>query len=132
VLALEAAWDLLGSAEGDAKRTQLEATITHFRTRLAPVLAASPGHVLRLPDQFADVPAPIVPLLSRTPHALSAFLLERGFVVRPVVPPTVPPGGERVRVCLRADMEPAVLEKLVDALAEWVAAQAEQETRAKL
>lgn len=40
--------------------------------------------------------------------------------MRPVVPPTVPPGEERVRVCLRADMDVNVVQRLVDALEEWV------------
>lgn len=40
--------------------------------------------------------------------------------MRPVVPPTVPPGEERVRVCLRADMEKETVARLVDALRQWV------------
>jgi 8-amino-7-oxononanoate synthase len=62
----------------------------------------------------------IIALLTRNPHALSAFLLEKGFIVRPVVPPTVPPGAERVRICLRAEIERDVVERLAEALAEWV------------
>jgi len=45
--------------------------------------------------------------------------LEKGFIVRPVVPPTVPAGEERVRVCLRAGIEQAVIERLVQAIEEW-------------
>jgi 8-amino-7-oxononanoate synthase len=59
-------------------------------------------------------------LLTSTPHALSNFLLQKGYIVRPVVPPTVPPGGERVRICLRAGMRKEVVEGLVDAIGEWV------------
>jgi 8-amino-7-oxononanoate synthase len=65
-------------------------------------------------------PSPILGLLTPTPHALSAFLLQTGFIIRPVVPPTVPLGGERVRICLRAGMEREVLDRLVSALGEWV------------
>jgi 8-amino-7-oxononanoate synthase len=39
--------------------------------------------------------------------------------VRPVVPPTVPAGEERVRVCLRAGIEQDVIKKLVQAIEEW-------------
>ncbi|KAK4686222.1 hypothetical protein P7C73_g3900, partial [Tremellales sp. Uapishka_1] len=67
-----------------------------------------------------DPSSPIHALLSPTPHALSSFLLEKGFIVRPVVPPTVPPGGERVRICLRAGMDKAVIEGLVGSLEQWV------------
>lgn len=67
----------------------------------------------------AKPPAPIIGLLTSTPHALSTYLLEKGFIVRPVVPPTVPAGEERVRVCLRAGIEPDVIKKLVQAIEEW-------------
>jgi len=39
--------------------------------------------------------------------------------VRPVVPPTVPAGEERVRVCLRAGIERNVIAKLVEAIKQW-------------
>lgn len=131
VHALQTAWDYLSSSAGDAKREDLYATIGMFKTRITQVLSTAPADILRLPEPTpvpftgtphlpAEPPAPIIPILSPTPHALSAFLLERGFVVRPVVPPTVPPGGERVRVCLRAGMERDVLERLVAAFGEWV------------
>ena len=68
-------------------------------------------------------------LLTPTPHALSAFLLEKGFIIRPVVPPTVPPGGERIRICLRAGMQKEVLRRLVGALDEWVTRCMKEETR---
>jgi 8-amino-7-oxononanoate synthase len=74
-------------------------------------------------------PAPIVGLLTPTPHALSAFLLERGFIVRPVVPPTVPPGGERVRICLRAGVSDARVAELVAAIGEWAELQLKEKAR---
>lgn len=37
-----------------------------------------------------------------------------------MVPPTVPPGGERVRICLRAEMGDEVVRRLVGGLEEWV------------
>jgi 8-amino-7-oxononanoate synthase len=52
---------------------------------------------------------------------LSKYFLDRGFIVRPVVPPTVPVGEERVRICLRAGMEHSVIDRLVSILREWVA-----------
>jgi 8-amino-7-oxononanoate synthase len=82
-------------------------------------------------------PAPIIGLLTSTPHALSTYLLAKGFIVRPVVPPTVPAGEERVRVCLRAGIERKVVERLVGAVEEWTILQArtrddQTEIRAKL
>ncbi|RSH81864.1 uncharacterized protein EHS24_008059 [Apiotrichum porosum] len=146
VFALESAWDFLGSSKGETRRALLVDTINYFMDRVGPLLAFTRPTILRLPDPtpvpFPDgrtLPprpaAPIIGLLSPTPHALSAFLLERGFVVRPVVPPTVPPGGERVRICLRAGIDLGALDGLIRALAEWVKlklADGEEEVRAKL
>ena len=48
-------------------------------------------------------------------------------IVRPVVPPTVPPGSERVRICLRAGMGEDVIRKLAVALEEWVEAKIKEQ-----
>ena len=71
--------------------------------------------------------SPILGLLTPKPHALSAYLLEKGFVIRPVVPPTVPLGGERVRICLRAGMDEELLARLGVALEDWVGLQIREE-----
>ncbi|BEJ11063.1 hypothetical protein CspHIS471_0104850 [Cutaneotrichosporon sp. HIS471] len=137
VLALEAVWSLLASPEGDEKRADLARVIASLHAHLAPLLARTSPALLRLPDPtpvpFSGAvglepspPAPIVGLLTPTPHALSAFLLERGFIVRPVVPPTVPAGGERVRICLRAGISEARVAELVGAIGEWVERQHEK------
>lgn len=62
-------------------------------------------------------------------------------MVRAVVPPTVPVGTARVRICLHAGNTFADLERLVELLGEWCESQAaemlqdntlEPVTRAKL
>jgi 8-amino-7-oxononanoate synthase len=118
-------------ADSYQRRKDLFSIITHFHDLLDPVLKRTPADVLRYPtDHSAEPfprglsietkpPAPIVGLLTSTPHALSTFLLEKGFIVRPVVPPTVPPGEERVRVCLRAGIDRDVVKSLVGAIEEW-------------
>lgn len=115
-----------------------------FHERIDPILSEATAELLKLPPcdvesepfgSTALAPAaaagdeppshnvsPIIGLLTPDPHALSAFLLERGYVVRPVVPPTVPPGGQRVRICLRAEMGSEVVDGLVAALQDWVQA----------
>lgn len=45
--------------------------------------------------------------------------MDKGFIVRPVVPPTVPAGEERVRVCLRAGMDREVIRRLIRGVEEW-------------
>jgi len=113
------------------RRTDLFSIITYFHDLLDPALKRTPAHILRYPtDHSAEPymkdhslgpkpPAPIIGLLTSTPHALSTYLLGKGFIVRPVVPPTVPAGEERVRVCLRAGIGRDVVKRLVAAIEEW-------------
>lgn len=57
-----------------------------------------------------------------TPHSRSLALhcQSRGFVVRPIVPPTVPEGTDRVRVCLHTGNTVEEIDKLVEAVEEWL------------
>lgn len=132
LLALESIWDVLQSEEGDQRRQSLFDNATHLHSLLTPLLAQTAPSVLRLPPA-PDSPfppgspylpsnpfSPILGLVTPEPHALAKFFLERGFIVRPVVPPTVPPGEERVRICLRAGMERQVIDRLVGVLRDWV------------
>ncbi|HJL19245.1 MAG TPA: 8-amino-7-oxononanoate synthase [Sandaracinaceae bacterium LLY-WYZ-13_1] len=64
---------------------------------------------------------PIVPVLvgdAERTMALSAALLERGFYVRGIRPPTVPSGTSRLRVVPTAGHSEAHLRALIDAFAE--------------
>ncbi|WWC89354.1 uncharacterized protein L201_004276 [Kwoniella dendrophila CBS 6074] len=151
IIALECVWDVLQSEEGDQRRRSLMSLSTHIHNSLDKLLSKVPHTILHLPpdpiipfpdlsDRDTDIlpskpGSPILGLLTPTPHALSAFLLSKGFIVRPVVPPTVPPGGERVRICLRAGMRYGIIDKLVAALGDWAdlkMAEKDQEVRAKL
>ena len=119
---------LLLMSSYNQRRTNLFALTAYLRALLSPLLRRTPAHILHLPPTASSSsPSPILGLLTPTPHALSAFLLERGFIIRPVMPPTVPPGGERVRICLRAGMEKEVLDRLVEALRMWVEIKMRQE-----
>ncbi|KAK6910154.1 hypothetical protein I203_104185 [Kwoniella mangroviensis CBS 8507] len=145
-IALECVWDVLQSEEGDKRRQSLMSLSSYIQSLLDQLLSRISPTILHLPpDPIIPFPAnssilpskpgsPILGLLTLTPHALSAFLLDRGFIVRPVVPPTVPPGGERVRICLRAGMEETVIKRLVNTLGEWAEMKLdnEKQVRAKL
>jgi 8-amino-7-oxononanoate synthase len=49
--------------------------------------------------------------------------------VRPIVPPTVPRGTERVRVCLHAGNTVEEIDALVKRIGEWVIAQGPRDGR---
>jgi 8-amino-7-oxononanoate synthase len=93
-----AALGVLRSAEGDALIARLRAHVHALR----------PGH-----------PSPIVPVLlgdEQRALAAAAALLERGFLVPAIRPPTVAPGTSRLRVALSAQHSPAQVAALADAL----------------
>ena len=45
-----------------------------------------------------------------------------GFVVRAIVPPTVPKGTERVRVCLHAGNNLEEIDALIERIDQWLTA----------
>jgi len=95
------------------RREHLHALVGRFRDR-----AKGAG----LPLASSDTP--IQPLLLGEPSvAVSASerLLERGFLVAAIRPPTVPKGTSRLRVTLSAIHEEADVDRLVEALAEVLA-----------
>jgi len=92
------------------RRERLHALVQRFRTR-----AAAAGLPLE------DSETPIQPLWLGDPAAAVAAserLLERGFLVAAIRPPTVPQGSSRLRVTLSAIHEEADVDRLVEALAE--------------
>jgi 8-amino-7-oxononanoate synthase len=57
--------------------------------------------------------------MSTSPRSLAKWCQEGGFIVRAIVPPTVPSGTERVRVCLHAGNTVEEIDALVKRIGEW-------------
>ncbi len=96
---------------GDALRAQLAENIAHFREKAHAaglVLAASQTAIQPILCSDKDV------------VAISNKLMQSGFYVPAVRPPTVPKGGERLRVSLRANHTSAQIDALASALARLV------------
>lgn len=74
--------------------------------------------LLRVSDDCP--PSPIFSILTCEPRSLALWCQKAGFVVRAIVPPTVPLGAERIRVCLHAGNSVEEVEKLVRRIGEWV------------
>ena len=64
--------------------------------------------------------SPIFSITTSQPRSLADFCRRCGFLVRPVVPPTVPVGTERVRVCLHAGNKAADVDLLVKSIETWI------------
>jgi len=73
--------------------------------------------------------SPIFAIQLEHPRALARYLQDSGMMVRAVVPPTVPIGTQRVRVCLHAGNTLGEVGKLVGALEAWCGAQPQSTKR---
>jgi len=79
------------------------------------------AHAGRLREALGQAPQPsaIVPVLTGTGEAALArarSLQQRGFDVRAVRPPAVPPGGARLRITTGAHLDPDTITALIKAL----------------
>ena len=94
------ALEIVGSTEGEDLRARLRDRIEQVR----------PGNA-----------SPIIPITlgdEERAMAVSAALLERGFLVPAIRPPTVPPGTSRLRMTLSAAHTEAQVASLVESLRE--------------
>jgi 8-amino-7-oxononanoate synthase len=100
---------ILGGAEGDALRDRLRRNVERFAVGL---------RALGLP---AEAATPIFPVVLGAPAAAlsaAALLRQRGLLVKPIRPPTVPAGSSRLRIALTAAHTDAHLDLLLSALRE--------------
>ncbi|KAK4556262.1 hypothetical protein LTR86_006406 [Recurvomyces mirabilis] len=129
--AIKASYDFLEAGKTEDLAANLQMLIQEYHHRLlslqASLLAVSHAEkvraLLRVP---AECPiSPIFAVLSSEPKVLAAHCQAEGFTVRGIVPPTVPLGTERIRVCLHAGNTLAQIDGLVKVIRSWV------ETRSK-
>ena len=107
---IERAFELIAGPQGDARREQLWRNVEAAR------------QLLGLPGTQAS---PILPLVVGTNERaleLSARLLERGWHVQAIRPPTVPASRARLRITISAAHEPGQIEQFAADLRELMAA----------
>lgn len=64
--------------------------------------------------------SPIVSLRTSQPRLLASACQQDGYVVRAIMPPTIPEGKERVRVCLHAGNTEEQIDGLVRTIQAWL------------
>mgnify|MGYP001213528674 CR=1 FL=1 len=103
-----AAFDLVESEEGKRRRRQLEENRKLFA-----------GMVAKAGIDILDSPTQIVPLVTHEPELTmrsAAALLEQGYFIQGIRPPTVPEGLCRLRATLMADHAPKDLTAAAEAV----------------
>ncbi|KAF2738975.1 PLP-dependent transferase [Polyplosphaeria fusca] len=115
--AIQASYSLLQQGHTEASAIRLQSLTQRLHARLVSAQSPSFLALLRVPH---DCPrSPIFAIMAAEPKKLAAFLQSRGMVARAVVPPTVPEGTARVRICLHAGNTEAEIDSLVTEIEVW-------------
>lgn len=101
----------------------LRSLIQALFAELNAVRTANFNELLRVPLERPK--SPIFSIQLDDPKALAKYLQDKGMMVRAVVPPTVPEGTSRVRVCLHAGNTVEEIRRLVGTMEEWCARRAQ-------
>lgn len=124
--AIRASYDLLQDGTTDQLLQNLKMLIRLLHNRLLGLetelnLPLHTQHLLRVPE--APPQSAISYVMSSQPKLLAAYCQSKRFVVRAVVPPTVPAGTERIRICLHAGNTAEQITGLIGAIKSWVRSQ---------
>ncbi|KAK5461283.1 hypothetical protein LTS15_003346 [Exophiala xenobiotica] len=125
LIAIKTAYSWLQSGKANLLAANLYHLIDHLHTQLQTLVAAKPQARQESLEKLITLPitcpeSPIFAILSSHPRLLAAHCQAAGFIVRPVVAPTVPEGTERVRVCLHAGNTTEQIDKFVACVREWL------------
>ncbi|USP78499.1 uncharacterized protein yc1106_05773 [Curvularia clavata] len=117
-------YSLLQSGQSDLLQSHLHLLTQTLYAKLEDLwnTCSHARRMLKIPSVCPSSPIFAVQLVN--PKVLASSLQNQGMMVRAVVPPTVPPGTERVRICLHAGNTVAEVERLVLALRRWCESQA--------
>ncbi|KAI1314149.1 PLP-dependent transferase [Xylaria venustula] len=117
---IDAAYDYMMTRKAHERREQLKVLIQYCHIKLKSLDQGSRqiAPTLRVPG---DLPSsPIIPVFTSHPKSLARHCQESGYMIRPIVAPTVPVGQERVRICLHASNTIAQIDGLCGAIEAWL------------
>ncbi|KAF2155149.1 7-keto-8-aminopelargonate synthetase [Myriangium duriaei CBS 260.36] len=100
-----------------ANLTLLWTELVALQTRFPPA-AVDDGKAL-LSVSLEPPRSAIFSVETSRPRELAGYCQAQGYLVRPIMPPTVPAGSERVRVCLHAGNSEAEIKGLVATMERW-------------
>ncbi|KAL4763605.1 aminotransferase class I/II-fold pyridoxal phosphate-dependent enzyme [Aspergillus foveolatus] len=113
---IRAAYELLVEGKTEQLQHKLGQLIAYFRKGLDN-LKHKDSSTFEV-EHFTN--SPIFSFRSSVPRVLASICQERGYTVRAIMPPTVPAGKERVRVCLHAGNTVEEIDGLLETIATWL------------
>ncbi|KAI9670958.1 MAG: hypothetical protein M1831_005043 [Alyxoria varia] len=124
---VKSAYGLMASGKLNEAQRNVWRLIEYFQSRLQ---SFPRSHDLRILKETPE--SPIFSLVTPDPRGLAKHCQSNGFIVRPIVPPTVPEGTQRVRVCLHSGNTAMQIESLVSTIMQWVDEQGQQKQYSSL
>jgi 8-amino-7-oxononanoate synthase len=108
--------ETIGSS--NKKQTKLQNNIAYLHSRIIGTGLSNSA----LTKYVAKGPifSSIFSLLCPYPRELAKLCQASGFMVRPIVSPTVPKGKERIRICVHSENTLAEIDALLTVTAGWV------------
>ena len=121
--AIGTTYEYLAGAQVESRLHHLRSLMQYTHRLLARVLCSlrPPKSLLHAREEPPQ--SPIVPLFTLHARSLAQHCQQKGFMVRPVVPPTVPRGQDRVRLCLHAGNTFEQVRGLCKEIEAWVCQQ---------
>ena len=89
-------------SQNDSLREQLQQNITYFSDKIHSTISSN-----RSPIQIVEFPE------LETCKAKAAELQQAGFAVKAILPPTVPTGSQRLRICIHAFNTQEEIDRLI-------------------
>ncbi|KAI1656370.1 PLP-dependent transferase [Daldinia decipiens] len=124
---IDVVYDFLISGQSEPLRRHLETLIYYTRHQLHTLYSRLNPNRHTLYVEQTTLKSPIIPILTASPRSLAKHCQRFGFMVRPIVSPTVPIGSERVRVCLHYSNTKEQVDELCGVIELWVKAQMAEE-----
>ncbi|KAJ5339991.1 Pyridoxal phosphate-dependent transferase major region subdomain 2, partial [Penicillium brevicompactum] len=113
---IRATYELLQTGETESLQRRLQQLISHLRLQLDALRRYE--SVMFEVDHFPT--SPIISLRTSQPRRLASACQAKGFIVRAIMPPTIPEGKERVRVCLHSGNTEAEIDGLAQTIQLWL------------
>ncbi|KAI0448260.1 PLP-dependent transferase [Xylaria acuta] len=117
---INAVYDYMIFGEADKHRQQLQILIEHCHVKLGSLYKRLRPTTAELRVPNGPSSSPIIPLFTRYPKSLARHCQMSGFMIRPIVAPTVPQGQERIRICIHAANTTEQIDSLCHVIETWL------------